>query len=128
MAYTKLRKYIILAAIFLLVLILGCAKQTPQTQESKPIGSQASEKQETQKQIAQEPSQPKPFSQPQTSQPFEAPEQAVPPPIEYAKVTNETPTSTLEEECGKKTWPEYCTWIPEPDGRVLCEKCKELGK
>ena len=109
------RKHFILIALFLLILIFGCARQAAQqtTEEAKSIKSTTSEEKETGDQPAQGP------------QPIE-PVQAVPPPVEYAKVTNETPISTLEEECGKKTWPEHCTWIPEPEGRVLCEKCKEL--
>ena len=109
------RKHFILISLFLLILIFGCARQASQqtTEEEKSTKSMNSREKETEDQLTQGP------------QPIE-PVQAVPPPIEYPKITNETSSSTLQEECNKKSWPEYCTWIPEPDGRVLCEKHRLL--
>ena len=105
----RLSKYIILIGAFLiLILAVGCKPQISGTKLQEPA-QQANQAQ-----------------QGQQSQPQYEPTSPVPPPPQYIEVTNDTPKATLEQECGKKSWPEFCTWIPEPDGRELCERCKEL--
>ena len=36
------------------------------------------------------------------------------------------PESVLQELCEKESWPPDCSMIPDPKGRRMCEKCKEL--
>jgi len=37
------------------------------------------------------------------------------------------PESVLQELCEEETWPPTCSIISDPEGKTLCEKCKELA-
>lgn len=59
----------------------------------------------------------------QEEQPTTEPEQ-----IEGAgeKDIEQLPESVLQGLCEKESWPPDCSFIPDPKGRELCEKCREL--